>query len=206
MLGVDLSTRLGLGDVIPSSAADAAFAGGSKLFEMGKATGRALVSPSEANLKAAAINLAPPALQGQLDVAWYQKGDLAMSKNPEKPAKAMARRNATDVLLKKIGLTGINESAQKQRVYQQDQLDRAYAAYRSDAMNAISWELVNGKQPSQGNLDKYFKTGQGDPQTFIRDIEQIVLSQHMSAEEAISLRQAASQRVPQIQSFLRRGQ
>jgi hypothetical protein len=206
MLGVDLSTRLGLGDVIPSSAADAAFAGGGKLFEMGKATGRAVLSPSEANLKAAAINLAPPVLQGPLDVAWYQKGDLAMSKNPEKPAKDMARRNATDVLLKKIGLTGINESAQKQRAYQQDQLDRAYAAYRSDAMNAISWELMNGKQPSQTNLDKYFKTGQGDPETFIRDVERIVLSQHMSPEEAIALRQSASQRIPQIQSFLRRAQ
>jgi hypothetical protein len=204
MLGVDLSTRLGLGDVIPSSAADAAFAGGGKLYEMGKATSRAVLSPTEANLKSAAINLAPPFLQGPMDVAWYQKGDLAMSKNPEKPAKAMARRDATDVLLKKIGLTGINESAQKQRVYQQDQLDRAYAAYRTDAMNAISWELMNGKKPSQTNLDKYFKTGQGDPQTFIKDIERIVLSQHMSPEEAIALRQSASERVPQIQSFLRR--
>jgi hypothetical protein len=204
MLGVDLSTRLGLGDVIPTSAADAAFAGGGKLYEMGKATGRAVLSPTEANLKSAAINLAPPALQGPLDVAWYQQGDLAMSKNPEKPAKAMARRNATDTLLKKIGLTGINESAQKQRVYQQDQLDRAYANYRTDAMNAISWELMNGKQPSQKNLDKYFKTGQGDPETFIKDIERVVLNQRMTPEEAVALRQSASQRVPQIQSFLRR--
>jgi hypothetical protein len=73
-------------------------------------------------------------------------------------------------------------------------------------MNAISWELMNGKQPSQTNLDKYFKTGQGDPETFIRDVERIVLSQHMSPEEAIALRQSASQRIPQIQSFLRRAQ
>jgi len=206
LLGVDLSTRLGLGDVVPSTAGEAAFAGGGKLYEMGKATGRAVLKPTEANLKSAAINLAPPVAQGPLDVAWYQKGDLAMSKNPEKPAKAVARRDATDTLLKKIGLTGINESAQKQRVYQQEQLDRAYASYRSDAMNAISWELMSGAKPSQANLDKYFKTGQGDPETFIRDVERIILAQHMSPEEAIALRQAASQRVPQIQSLLRRSQ
>ena len=206
MLGVDVSTRLGLGDVIPSSASEAAFAGGGKLYEMGKATGRAILSPSEANLKSAAINLAPPVAQGPLDVAWYQKGNLAMSKNPEKPAKAMARRNDTDVLLKKIGLTGINESAQKQRVYQQEQLDKAYTEYRSAAMRNISWDLMYGKKASQADLDKYFKTGQGDPETFVRDIERIIKEQNMTPEEAIALRQSASQRIPQIQSLLRRQQ
>ena len=204
LLGVDLSTRLGLGDVVPTSAADAAFAGGSKLMEMGKATGRAVLSPTEANLKSAAINLAPPAAQGPMDVAWYQKGDLAMSKNPEKPAKAVARRDATDTLLKKIGLMGINESAQKQRVYQQDQLDRAYAEYRSAAMRDISWDLMYGKSVNPKDLDKYFKTGQGDPETFVRDVERIIKEQNMTPEQSIAIRQAASQRIPQIQSLLRR--
>ena len=206
LLGADLSTRLGLGDVVPSSAADAAFAGGGKLWEMGKATGRAVLSPTEANLKSAAINLAPPVAQGPLDVAWYQRGDLALSKNPDKPAKAVARRDATDTLLKKIGLTGINESAQKQRAYQQDQLDKAYTEYRAAAMRNISWDLMYGKQVNPTDLEKYFKTGQGDPETFVRDVERIIKDQNMTPEQSIALRQAASQRVPQIQSLIRRSQ
>jgi hypothetical protein len=206
MLGVDLSTRLGLGDAIPTSAADAAFAGGGKLLEMGKATGRAVLSPSEANLKSAAINLAPPVAQGPMDVAWYQKGNLAMSKDPTKPAKAVAQRDATDVLLKKIGLTGIHESAQKQKVYQEAQLDKAYAQYRSDAMRDISWNLMYGQQVDPKSTEKYFVTGQGDPATFIRDMDRIIKEQNLSPEQAIALRQSASQRIPQIQSFIRRNQ
>lgn len=206
MLGVDLSTRLGLGDAIPTSAADAAFAGGGKLWEMGKATGRAILSPSEANLKSAAINLAPPVAQGQLDVAWYQKGNLAMSKDPTKPAKAVAQRDATDVLLKKIGLTGIHESAQKQRVYQQAQLDKAYMQYRSDAMRDISWDLMYGARVNQASIDKYFKTGQGDPQTFERDLVRIAMEQNLSPEQTMVLRQSASKRIPQLQSLARRQQ
>jgi hypothetical protein len=206
LLGADLSTRLGLGDVLPSSATDAAFAGGGKLVDMITSTYHLATDPSEATAKKAAITFAPPVLQGPLDVKWFQKGALAMSKDPTKPAKAVARRNDTDVLLKKIGLTGIHESAQKQRVYQQAQLDKAYTEYRSAAMRDISWDLMYGKMVSPSALQKYFVTGQGDPQTFIRDIERTILDQNLSPEEAITLRQSASQRVPQIQSFLRRQQ
>jgi hypothetical protein len=205
LLGADLSTRLGLGDVLPSSASDAAFAGGGKLFEMGKATGRAVLNPSEENLKAAAINLAPPVAQGPLDVAWYQKGDLAYSKDPEK-LRPMARRNATDVLLKKIGVTGINESAQKQANYQNAQLDKAYTEYRTQAMQTIAQDLFRNRQIDPKTLDKYFKTGQGDPATFERDLQRVAVDQNMDPQTALMIKQAASQRIPQLRSLQRRMQ
>ena len=205
LLGVDLSARLGLGDVLPSSAADAAFAGGGKLYEMGKATGRAVLSPSEENLKAAAINLAPPVAQGPLDVAWYQKNGLAYSKDPTN-LRPMARRTDADILFKKIGLTGIQESAQKQANYQQAQLDKAYAEYRTQAMRTIAQDLFRNRPIEPATIDKYFKTGQGDPQTFQRDLERMAVEQNMAPQEALLLKQVASQRIPQLQSIARRTQ
>jgi len=205
LLGVDLSTRLGLGDVLPSSAADAAFAGGGKLFEMGKATARAIGNPSEENVKAAAINLAPPVAQGPLDVAWYQKNKLAYSKDPEK-LRPMARRNDVDILLKKIGLTGINESAQKTANYQNAQLDKAYTEYRTQAMQTIAQDLFRNRPIDPKTLEKYFKTGQGDPNTFDRDLQRVAVDQNMDPQTAIMLKQAASQRIPQLRSLQRRMQ
>jgi len=205
MLGVDLSTRTGLGDVLPSSAADAAFAGGGKLYEMVKATGRAVGNPSEENLKSAAINLAPPVLQGPMDVAWYQKNGLAYSKNPEK-LKPTAVRNDTDVLLKKIGFTGINESAQKQKQYQQAQLDAAYTEFRSTAMQTIAQDLFRNRPIDQKTLDKYFKTGQGDPKTFETELNRLAIEQNMSPQDYLLLRQAASNKIPQLRSLQRRTQ
>ena len=205
LLGVDLSARLGLGDVLPSSAADAAFAGGGKLYEMGKATGRAVLSPSEENLKSAAINLAPPVAQGPLDVAWYQKNGLAYSKDPTN-LRPMARRTDADVLFKKIGLTGIHESAQKQQVYQQAQLDKAYTEYRTAAMRTIAQDLFRNRPIDPATIDKYFKTGQGDPQTFQRDLERLAIDQNMSPQESMLLKQTATQRIPQLQSLVRRTQ
>ena len=205
MLGVDLSTRTGLGDVIPSSAADAAFAGGGKLYEMGKATGRAVLNPSEENLKSAAINLAPPVLQGPMDVAWYQKNGMAYSKNPEK-LKPTAVRNDTDVLLKKIGFTGINESAQKQKQYQQAQLDSAYTEFRSAAMQTIAQDLFRNRPIDQKTLDKYFKIGQGDPKTFETELNRLAIEQNMSPQDYLLLRQAASNKIPQLRSLQRRTQ
>jgi len=205
LLGVDLSTRLGLGDVIPSSAADAAFAGGGKLYEMGKATGRAVINPSEENLKAAAINLAPPVAQGPLDVAWYQKNGLAYSKDPEK-LRPMARRNDADILFKKIGLTGINESAQKTANYQNAQLDKAYTEYRSIAMRTIAQDLFRNRPIDPKTLEKYFVTGQGDPTTFSTDIQRLAVDMNLDPQTAITLKQAASQRIPQLRSLERRAQ
>jgi len=205
LLGVDLSTRTGLGDVIPSAASDAAFAGGGKLYEMGKATGRAVLNPSEENLKSAAINLAPPVLQGPMDVAWYQKNGMAYSKDPGK-LKPTAVRNDTDVLLKKIGFTGINESAQKQKMYQQAQLDAAYTEFRSAAMQTIAQDLFRNRPIDQKTLDKYFKTGQGDPKTFETELNRLAIEQNMSPQDYLLLRQAASNKIPQLRSLQRRTQ
>lgn len=205
LLGVDLSKRTGLGDVLPSAAADVAFAGGSKLGQMAKSAYQMATSPSEETAKAAAITWAPPIAQGPMDVAWYQKGNLAYSKDPEK-LKPVAQRSEADILLKKLGLSGINESSQKQKVYQQDKLDKAYQEYRTTAMRTIAQDLFRDRPIEQKTIDRYFVTGQGDPASFARDLDRLAIQQNMSPEQYAMLRQATSKQIPQLQSLIRRTQ
>jgi hypothetical protein len=140
-----------------------------------------------------------------MDVAWYQKNGMAYSKDPAK-LKPTAVRNDTDVLLKKIGFTGINESAQKQKQYQQAQLDAAYTEFRSAAMQTIAQDLFRNRPIDQKTLDKYFKTGQGDPKTFETELNRLAIEQNMSPQDYLLLRQAASNKIPQLRSLQRRTQ
>jgi hypothetical protein len=140
-----------------------------------------------------------------MDVAWYQKNGMAYSKDPTK-LKPTAVRNDTDVLLKKIGFMGINESAQKQKQYQQAQLDAAYTEFRSTAMQTIAQDLFRNRPIDQKTLDKYFKTGQGDPKTFETELNRLAIEQNMSPQDYLLLRQAASNKIPQLRSLQRRTQ
>lgn len=205
MLGVDVSKRLGLGDVMPSNAADVAFPGGGKIGQMVGSGIDLAARPSEQTAKAFAYNMAPPSAQGPLDVSWYQKGNLAYSKDPNK-LRAVAERTPLDTSLKQWGLTGINESVQKERNYRLDQLTKAYAEYRTAAMNDMAQDIFRNKPINAGAIDKYFRIGQGDPQTFERELQQTAISLNMSPQQAAMLREAASQRIPQLRALQRRMQ
>jgi len=205
MLGVDVSKRLGLGDVMPSNAADVAFPGGGKIGQMVGSGIDLAARPSEQTAKAFAYNMAPPSAQGPLDVSWYQKGNLAYSKDPNK-LRVVAERTPLDTSLKQWGLTGINESVQKERNYRLDQLTKAYAEYRTAAMNDMAQDIFRNKPINAGAIDKYFRIGQGDPQTFERELQQTAISLNMSPQQAAMLREAASQRIPQLRALQRRMQ
>lgn len=205
LAGVDISSRVGLGDVLPSHASDAAFAGGGKLGQMVGAAAGAITRPSEETLKAAAINLAPPFMQGPMDLAWYTKNNLAYSKDPGN-LKPVARRTDTDKLFKAIGLTGIQESAQKQKTYQLGQLDKAYTDIRKSAMNTLTQDLFRNRPMLQKTLDKYFISGQGDPKTFEQEISKKAMFMNLAPNELAILQNAASNSITKAQSLQRRTQ
>jgi hypothetical protein len=205
LAGTDLSKRIGLGDVIPSHASDVAFAGGGKVAGMAKSAYQLATNPSEETAKSAAFNFAPQILQGPMDVNWYQKGNLAYSKDPEN-LKPVAERNATDVLLKKIGLTGINESVQKTKQYEQKQITKAITDYRSQAMHQIAQDLFRNRELSQKTINKYFVDGQGDPNTFQKDFQKLAIEQNLSPQQSSLLYNAASQRIPQLRALERQVQ
>ena len=205
LAGMDISSRVGLGDVLPSHASDVAFAGGSKLGQMASSVAGAIARPSEETMKSAAINIAPPFMQGPIDLAWFSKGDIAYSKDPSN-LKPVARRNDTDKLMKSIGLLGINESVQKQKAYQNQQLDMARMEIRKAAMNTLTQDMFRNRPMLQKTLDKYFINGEGDPQTFATEIEKKAIGLHLTPAELALLRSAASNSITKARSLQRRMQ
>ena len=203
LAGMDISSRVGLGDVLPSHASDVAFAGGSKLGQMASSVAGAIARPSEETMKSAAINIAPPFMQGPMDLAWFSKGDIAYSKDPSN-LKPVARRNDTDKLMKSIGLLGINESVQKQKAYQNQQLDMARMEIRKAAMNTLTQDMFRNRPMLQKTLDKYFINGEGDPQTFATEIEKKAIGLNLTPAELALLRSAASNSITKARSLQRR--
>ena len=204
-VGADISSRIGLGDVIPSSAADAAFAGGGKLVEMGKATGRAMMNPSEENLKSAATNLAPPFLQGVAKDAWYTKGNLGYSIDPTN-LKPTAELNDQDRLLGKLGILGINKSVQQTKNYELGQLDREFKGIRDKAMNTIAQDIFRDRAVLQKTIDKYFIDGQGDPKSFEAEVNALATKMNLSPNQLALLRDSASNSITRQRSLMRRVQ
>ena len=202
-VGADISSRIGLGDVIPSSAADAAFAGGGKLVEMGKATGRAMMNPSEENLKSAATNLAPPFLQGVAKDAWYTKGNLGYSIDPTN-LKPTAELNDQDRLLGKLGILGINKSVQQTKNYELGQLDREFKGIRDKAMNTIAQDIFRDRAVLQKTIDKYFIDGQGDPKSFEAEVNALATKMNLSPNQLALLRDSASNSITRQRSLMRR--
>jgi hypothetical protein len=205
--GVDPSKKLGMPDAIPNSVAEFAFGGGSKLGNSIMAVGRAIGTPDEAHAKAAAYAAAPTSVQGMLDRMWYEgKGGETYMKDPTKRDIVTGRRNDLDKLYRSIGFAGIHETTEKTKQYQQNRLDKAYQEYRSSAMVDLSHTLRMQGTISQKALDKYFVTGQGDSQTFERDLNDLILQQSITPQEYTMMKQAATSRIPQVQSLIRRTQ
>jgi hypothetical protein len=202
MLGMDVSKRIGLGDVLPNKASDVAFAGGSKLGGMVTSAIGAAIHPDEPHLKAAAVNWAPPILQGIAKDAWYTDGDMALSMDPDKPTKATAELNPTDRLLKKIGITGINESTQKERNYQLTKIDKTYQDKRDTAMAGLTFALAHG-----GDLDPYvnkYLDNQGDPETLVASINSAIDTIKIDPNKLAIIKDAASKSITRALSLQRR--
>lgn len=204
MLGADVSKRIGLGDVLPSKASDAAFAGGGKLAEMVSKTAGAIVNPDEQHLKAATVAVAPNVIAGPLKEAWYTDEKGVYSMDPDKKRELITEINDTDRLLKKIGITGINESVKKTKDYQLKQLEKAYQDIRDNALVKISHDMANGKGIDPEYIDKYFKNGQGDPSSFEASINDIATKLNIPRDTLALMKGAASSSVQRAMTTQRR--
>ena len=203
-LGADVSKRIGLGDVLPSKASDAAFAGGGKLADMGKTAIGAAMNPDEQHLKAAAMAWSPNVLAGPLKEKWYTDEKGVYSMDPDKKRELITEINDTDRLLKKIGITGINESVKKTKDYQLKQLEKAYQDIRDNALVKISHDMAAGKGISQENIDKYFTNGQGDPSSFENSINDIGTKLNIPRDTLALMKGAASNSVQRSLATQRR--
>lgn len=204
MLGADVSKRIGLGDVIPSKASDAAFAGGGKLADMATTAVGAAMNPDEQHLKAATVAWAPNIAAGPLKEMWYTDKKGVYSMDPNKKRELITEINDTDRLLKKIGVTGINESVKKTKDYQLKQLEKAYQDIRDNALVNISHDMSSGKGISQEHINKYFTNGQGDPSSFENSINDIGMKLNIPRDTLALMKGAASNSVQRAMATQRR--
>ncbi len=202
--GADISKRVGLGDVLPSKAADAAFAGGGKAWEMASSPVKFAMKPDEAHARSMAMAWAPPILAGLLKERWYTEGDKALSMNPDKPTTATATLNDRDKLLKTIGVTGINESFQKERNYQLSNLDKTAQDHRDSALVGITYDLAHGKPLDDGLVEKYFVRGEGDVKGFESAINAAIMKLNLDPNQLAMLQDSASKSVTRAMSLQRR--
>ena len=202
--GADISKRVGLGDVIPSKATDAAFAGGGKAWDMAASPIKFAMNPDEAHARAMAMAWAPPVLQSILKDSWYTKDDKALSMNPDKQTTATATLNERDKLLKSIGITGVNESWQKTRNYELSKLDKTAQDHRDSAMVGITYDMAHGKPFDDALVEKYFVRGEGDVGTFEAALNSAILKMNLDPNQLAMMQDSASKSVTRALSLKRR--
>ena len=149
--------------------------------------------------------VAPPLVQNILDLKgkWYTKGDLAYTMDPDKPPVATAQLNARDKLLKQIGITGINESVQKEKYFQQNQIEKAYADIKKSGLTSMAQEIFQGKEISDNSMQKYLR-GQGDPNQLQAELTTMANQQGMTQGQLKMLKDAASQSITKAYDLQRR--
>jgi hypothetical protein len=191
-LGLDMSKRLGLGEVVPNGIDEALFPGGSKLVDMAGAAYNLAKSPTEMNAKRAAYEFSPGILQGPEDRAWFSKqtpnGELALNR---RTTEGQVLRNDKDKLWKSLGFTGINESIEKQKLWEVEGIRRGYAELRQGPMNTAKDELLTTGRISQATIQKYLKY-EGDANTLVADLQRIAQKQNIPAKDLALLRSTMS--------------
>jgi hypothetical protein len=202
-LGIDMSKRLGVADVIPNSLGEAMFPGGSKLVDVAGAGLSALGDPSEMNLKRFAREAAPGIAQGPMDRAWFSQetpqGELAVNR---RTLDGQVLRTDADKRAKNFGFTGINESVTKQKIYDLSQQDMAYAQLRASVLKKVANKLFVSGQVDPKLIQKYMDY-EGDPNVLQKDIESLVVDQKIDVVTAAKLKAMMAKSVPQIRSAQR---
>lgn len=204
-VGADMSNRLGM-QVFPGSVADAVMPGAGKLVDVAKAGATAIGSPNEYNVKNLIREMSPAAIAGPLDRTWFSPEtadgeELALNRGK---VEATAVRNKADKAWKSIGGTGLNESIQKTRSYENAQIEQAYINKRKSIVDNMAKEFfTKGAIPDK--LAEKYVDYEGDPETLKREIRKIAEEQAIDAPTLQLLKLSASKSVGAAYKLQRRG-
>jgi hypothetical protein len=194
MLGIDMSKRLGLGNAVADDATDMVFPGGGKLIDIGAAGIEAAKHPSEMNAKRLAREVMPRPGASNMDLEWFSKNGIGMKK--DKP-EALTQRTPADVMAKRFGFTGINESVEKDKLYHANRITTMYAELREPALKRAADELFTDGKVSQETIQAYLKH-QGDPKVLAADISRLAAKQRMPAKDRELLRSSMAKSIASL--------
>lgn len=192
MAGLDMSKSIGLNQLVPNTAMDMFFPGGSKLADIGVAGWDMATNPSVMNAKRLAHAAAPIGLQGALDNAWFtQQTDQGRLALRPRDLAGQAYRNNTDYWAKNFGFTGIHEAVQRQKTYEVENISREYDQLRQPVMEKMRDELFSKGNISNESIQQYLKY-RGNPNTISQDLQRFTQQQNMSAADLATLKGAVS--------------
>jgi hypothetical protein len=123
--------------------------------------------------------------------------------DPDKPPVATAQLNERDKLLKKIGISGINESAQKEKYFQQNKLEKTYTDIRNKGLSIMAQDIYNGKNISNRAM-QYYLRGQGDPAQIEQALVKMAMEQGIPQDKLKILKDGASKSLTKIYDLERR--
>lgn len=197
-LGVDMSKRLGMGDLVPNTFMDAAFPGASRLYSILDSGAQVVRDPSEFNAKVLGRELLPNGMTGPVDREWFSKqtteGEFGVNKTD--PTKTGPVRTEQDKFWKTIGATGINESVNKQKLWGVEENSKAYLDMRQSAIKKMvkaSFTQDSIQEHVQSYLD-----AQGDPKSLENELSQKLQAGSISAITAAKIKAGAAKSFPQI--------
>lgn len=162
---IDWSNRLGLQDVVPNSVGEALFPGGNRLVDAAAAVPD--LFGTSADRMRASREFLPNSLRGAADRMFFED-EKGRAVNP-KDLQPTVERTDTDKFAKTFGLTGVNESDQKAKLYQQRLIDKAYADTRKGALKTVMDDLYTSGKLNQEAMQKYLDA-EGDPTTLTNAI------------------------------------
>lgn len=205
--GADLSNRLGMGYVAGdfTQPLDIAMPGAGALVDAGSAAIDLAKDPSKYNAMKAAVEIIPG---GQLlDRYFFSKPgpkgeEMAMSRSK---TEATVTRNDADKAWKSLGITGVNESSTKTRLFENQRIDKWYADKQKVDVQRMAQSFFTSGKISQTYI-KDFIAHQGNPETLDRVLENIAIEQNLDATKRDALKIAVQNSYPAAQKMKRRFQ
>jgi len=203
--GANLTPALGLGTIVPTTAAEALFPGGSQITDVIGAAKDAAMQRNETSAKILAYKASPRALRGIEDVNWFQNKQGVTFNKDAQNFHPTGQRTPRDTELRKWGVSGLSDIANN-REYRLGQLTLDRTQKRTEAMNLIGQSIVNNSPIPKKAIDKYIIEGEGDPQALMQAINQKALQMNMSPAMRNQLMEAAGRSIPQQYAAQRRMQ
>jgi hypothetical protein len=201
LAGIDLSNRLGMGDILPNSLGQAFFGGASKISDIAGAGVEAAVHPSEMNAKRFIREASPGLTAGMMDRKWFsttnQKGEemgISRRQSDFHNIEGQVPRNDADKFWKSIGATGVHESREKAKAYDRSVIAGNYRELRKTVISQLADDVfVHNRTLTKETLDKarekYIKY-EGDPNAFASELQHEITAQKTDATTREKLRNA----------------
>lgn len=167
--GVNLSSRLGSAQLLPESPAEAVSPYMGKAVQIGKAASELGTNPrAPTNL---ALNTAPSSIRGPLEnkLATSESGMLI-----NKEGQNEYQRSKNDIFWRKFGLTSLEESKNRDVVYQSTAKRLADEKRRSDISHEVNMKFNQIgshylQSPGFKKLQEEYIKRKGDPETLINN-------------------------------------